>query len=328
MQNPEESVSENKYGVLFPGCGIRFLGDECIRLADNGYNVDTLVNRARSVCSIDSRVFRECNDGNFTNELQSQFAVYIYSCAMSDILEKRIVTQCCAGYSMGIYAALYHAQAIQFEDGLRLIEVAYRSLLEIMKDLSCAVAVILGLKKEVITALIDKMRLSVEIINENNDITYVVSGQVDDIKMLVETAVEEGALKTSLLPLSVPYHSVKSRKVLPVFSRRIDGIKITPPAAAIYSCVNQLVLSTEEDVINEIKENLVTPINWLKTIQKMVGNNVFKFIECGPGESLLKNAKFIDGDFTINNMKILEDNRHLKFINENRDVWKQKKSGE
>ena len=48
-------------------------------------------------------------------------------------------------------------------------------------------------------------------------------------------------------------------------------------------------------------------INWKLTMEEMINKGINKFIECGPGKSLLKIGKFIDGDFTIYPLNKLDE---------------------
>jgi [acyl-carrier-protein] S-malonyltransferase len=300
-------MADGKYGVLFPGCGIKFLGSELEILESLNYDFDTLLNRAENVCKIDIVTLRDCRTGDFADELQSQFATYIYSCALSDILiDNGIATECCAGYSMGIYAALYHARAVSFEDGLLLIEHAYYSICKTIDNQKYGIAVIVGLTLESLVGIIKKLQVPLEIINQNNEISYVISGRDEDVLALMQSSNEEGALRTIKLPLSVPYHSVISRAAVPEFNTIYSEICINTPVFSVISCVYQDILCTPEEIKRALSENIGNAINWQKTMEKMIYGGVNAFIECGPGESLTKACKFIDGNYTVKNISKIQ----------------------
>lgn len=297
-----------KYSFLFPGCGIKFLGNEYRLLSDCTCGLDSLLQRAEKVCSVNVNLIKMCFDGSFTDELQSQFAVYLYSCAMSDLLsEAGIASSCCAGYSMGIYAAMYHAGAIDFEDGLRIIEAAYHILVKNVTEFTNEFHVVLGLSRNTVLDIIDRLGIKAEIINENNEISYVVSGHTDVMKRFTIEAESEGALRIVKLPLRVPYHTETAKKAHSEFINRLKDIRINAPRVSVISCVNQNAVNSVQDVADALGENLFSPLNWFLTVRKMLENRIADFIECGPGDSLAKNMKFIDGDFKINNMKNLRE---------------------
>lgn len=302
------SSSAEKYGVLFPGCGIKFLGSELEILKELHYDLDSLICRAEKVCKVDKIAFGDCRTGDFAEELQSQFATYIYSCAVSDILiSNGIVTGCSAGYSMGIYAALYHASAVSFEDGLRLIEHAYCSICKVIDNQKYGIAVIVGLTLDALTGIIKNKKVQVEIINQNNEISYVITGRDENVIAIMQSSSEEGALRTIKLPLLVPYHSVISRAAVPIFNTIYSDICIRPPASGVLSCVNQNMICTPEETKNALSDNIGNAISWLKTMEKMIAGGISAFIECGPGESLTKTCKFIDGNFTVKNISKIQN---------------------
>jgi [acyl-carrier-protein] S-malonyltransferase len=298
----------NKYGVLFPGCGVKFLGNETEQLGSSNHVLDDLLSRAESVSDFNPSVFINCNKGEFTDELQAQFATYIYSCAMSCTLKNDgILTRCTAGYSMGLYAALFHVESINFEDGIRLIGHAYRCMRNQLQSEKFGVAVVVGLTDDVLNTIIRNCQSNLEIINVNSQVSLVIAGHEKEVLMVMAMALEEGALRVSQLPLSTPYHSTLVSSAVNEFSNIFPDISIVSPAYPIISCTRQNLLKTEIDVKNALTENIGGSINWLKTMEKMIADDIKLFFECGPGDSLTRVCKFIDGDYTIKNMSRYRD---------------------
>ena len=301
-------MSINNYGILFPGCGVKFLGNETELLVSSNHVLNDLLSRAESISDFDSSVFINCKNGEFSDELQAQFATYIYSCVMSCALKNDgILTRCTAGYSMGLYAALFHVESMSFEDGIRLIEHAYRCMRNQLQGEKFGVAVIVGLTDDVLNTIIHNCRSNLEIINVNSQVSLVIAGYEIEVQRVMATALEEGALRASRLPLSTPYHSTLVSSAVNEFSNIFSDISFVSPTYSIISCTRQNILKTEIDVKNALAENIGGSINWLKTMEKMIAEDVKKFIECGPGDSLTRVCKFIDGDYTIKNMSRYRD---------------------
>jgi [acyl-carrier-protein] S-malonyltransferase len=123
----------------------------------------------------------------------------------------------------------------------------------------------------------------------------------------MQSSSEEGALRTIKLPLSVPYHSVISRAAIPEFNTIYSDICINSPVFGVISCVYQDLLRTSEDVKKALSDNIGNAISWLKTMEQMIAWGINAFIECGPGESLTKACKFIDGNYTVKNISKIQD---------------------
>ncbi len=299
--NHSETVSKfpELHGVLFPGCGVKFTGYENIFLQKSGYDIDRLFRRA-SACSSFKIHEPVCTSDEECDELQNQLLTYIYSCAFSDILRKNYANiSWCAFYSMGIYAALYHAGVYTFESGLKLVETAYTAVMAAKGTVSYAIATIIGLERTVVEKHIVCVGGMLDIINENNRLSLVVCGESTRVAQLVDAVTDDGAMKTVVLPLSAPYHAVKDQSQLEPLRLCCDDVIVNDPDVNIVSCVNQRILDTTDKIKHTVLDNVALPINWRKTFEQLLKNGGTEFFECGPGESLYKAGKFIDGTFTI-----------------------------
>jgi [acyl-carrier-protein] S-malonyltransferase len=110
------------------------------------------------------------------------------------------------------------------------------------------------------------------------------------------------ALHTKMLPITLPYHSRFMEKAKGEMKGFLRDVKLQTPAVPIVSCVNQKVLSTAQDIRDELYCNVSDKINWLKTMQRMLELGVNLFVECGMSKSLTQLAKFIGGEYTVINI--------------------------
>jgi [acyl-carrier-protein] S-malonyltransferase len=287
------------HGVLFPGCGVKFTGYENTFLEKSGYDIGALFKQA-SECSSFKIPESSCNADDVSDELQNQLLTYIYSCALSDSIRKMYTSiPWCAFYSMGIYAALYHTGVYRFESGLKLVETAYTAIMTAKGTVSYAIATIIGLERLTIEKHMAYVGGMLDIINENNSLSFVVCGESTKVTMLVDAVTDDGAMKTVVLPLSAPYHAVKDQTYLEPLKLCCNAVIKNTPNVNVVSCVNQTIPDTVEKINKTVLENVALPINWRKTFELLLANAGKEFFECGPGESLYKAGKFIDGEFTI-----------------------------
>jgi [acyl-carrier-protein] S-malonyltransferase len=297
-----------EYGVLFPPFGISYLGTEYNILSNISTDLDYKFLRAREIVDINNDLITNFKDGTFQDELQSQYGIYIYSCAMSDVLKSQnISTIFVSGYSMGMYAALYHAEAISFDDGLRLIRRAYELARKVVSNSQFAMGTIVGLAEKNVRILLSNYN-DIRLIGINNPHSYVISGRHNNVLELLDLAQKEGALSTRLVPTSMPYHSSFMADTAIEFENFVKQIKINPPAHIVVSSVTPRFLITSEDIRHALRQNIDTPLDWLETMILMVQSNIRTFIECGPGKSLTKINKFIPGiDKTYNISNFFKD---------------------
>ena len=187
------------------------------------------------------------------DELRTQYLTYIYSCAASVILRKHHFNPLyTAGYSMGIYAAMFDAGVVSFETGLELIKLAYHSMLDSLMNGLFGMGILIGLNNEDIRQLIDHSGLRIEITNQNAPHSFVVSGFREDLMKLLEYAKEEGALHVRDLGVSLPYHSRFLKEGAMDFARRISHLKFSSQGNLIVSLIDQTILVTAESMRYEV----------------------------------------------------------------------------
>jgi len=112
-------------------------------------------------------------------------------------------------------------------------------------------------------------------------------------------AINEGALKTKLIPTKIPFHSTIIKDASKDIREKISDNDIKDSAVKLISAHDQRTYYKQGEIIEEIIKNISNNINWLKTFKKLLSLKYKIFIETGPGESLTKIAKFIEGDFKI-----------------------------
>lgn len=293
-------LENRSLGVVFPGCGIPFTGTERPFLSEHHQGFGTLLERAWACVGFDPEALHAHPDGAFEGELEGQYATYVLSCALSDWLKDLgLSTACAAGYSMGLYAALYHGGSYRFEDGLRLIERAYQSMQKSMPGKSFGMGAIVGLSPALVTGLIRRSAADAEIINVTSDFSMVVSGGEGDVLRLLDNASAEGALKAIPLPLRIPYHSSQMTAAALEFRKFVSGREIRPPSYPLFSAVDQSLLESTRDVVDALTANLHEAIDWRHTMRAMLEAGVGEFVECGPGSSLKRLGRFLGSDVTI-----------------------------
>lgn len=297
-----------KTAFIFPAFISEYLGNEIQILNSLSAKFEDYLTEAGHISVIDFSEF-SVNNKTFTeDELSSQLISYTFSCCMSDVFaSKSIKPDYLAGYSMGLYAALFSGAAIDFGDGIRLIQKAYHLSKAAIKNINAGMGSIVGLSEEEIISLIEKDKLNAEIANTNNEHAYLVTGELNSLNKLLEYARNLGALNTTLLNVNTPYHSKMLSSTQDEFKQFIEEtISFKTIRYPLISSISQSIISTPEQIRNEIAENLFQRIDWLSTFNKLLELNVKTFVECGAGKSLQKIARFISGDYQIYPMNKVE----------------------
>lgn len=295
---------EHRIAVVFPAFVTEFIGNETDELSLMGTGFPALLKEAVPVCGEEILSFDIRESAWLQDELKIQYITYIFSCAFSEILRKnRMTGDLAAGYSMGIYAALYHAGCIRFTEGLLLIREAFNAIKNTLPGGAFTMGLTGGLEMHDVDPLLKKYAPGTYIINSNNRHTFVYSGPAREIEALIGAAKEEGALMTRIMNVSVPYHAPYLTKAAEVFAGTLDNIDWKKPQQELISSLSLKPLLTVEDIRQEVTDNLHHPFHWYETIRIFLDRQTDIIIECGAGEGLTKINKFIPGDYKTINLK-------------------------
>jgi [acyl-carrier-protein] S-malonyltransferase len=290
-----------KIGFLFPAFAMKFAGSHP-RYRDE---FEERLAAASKLVPIDLKCFGDLAVGTIEDELQAHYFCYLNNAVVSTILKERnIDADYSAGYSMGLYSALFHSQALSFDDGLLLMHNIYNVALNSIENKKYGMGVIVGLSCEHVDGMISEISEKVDMIDVSNDQVINVAGEFDEVVRVLEAAARK-AFKTKMLPITLPYHSRFMGNAGAKIREFLAQVEISPPVCKIVSCVNQKVLSTSQDIREELCCNVSERMCWLKTMQKLLELGVTMFVECGMSKSLTQLAKVIDHDkkvYNINNL--------------------------
>ncbi len=159
-------MNNNKIGFVFPAFAMKFTGK--LSLFQN--EVNELSSLASRHVPIDSHRFEEMTEGVIEDELQAHYFCYINSGVVSTVMKKQnIVPDYLAGYSMGLFSALFHAGALSFEEGLLLMHNTYNTALGCINKQRYGMGVIVGLTYDTVASLISDNAKDIEIIDISNE---------------------------------------------------------------------------------------------------------------------------------------------------------------
>ena len=247
------------------------------------------------------------------DELKTQYISYIQSCSLVSWFHQKGVTPAyCAGYSMGVYAALFQAEVISFLGGLILIRQAFNEIKKVVGDKHFGMCSIIGLNQDDLEQLIQKDNLNVKLAIQNSTCSFSISGTAEDVVKIMASAQKEGALSTRIINVSVPYHSVFLKETETSFMEFVNQMQFLTPKMPIISLIDQEILFEEHALKYEVVRNLFTSLNWYETQLYLQELGASRFVECGSGKGIVKNARFIEGDaisLTVNSFTALLDSK-------------------
>ena len=191
-----------------------------------------------------------------------------------------------AGHSVGEYAALVVARVISLEDGLRL--VARRGALMAEASGSGGMAAVLGLDRSAIEAVLAQHARPTELVvaNDNAPGQVVVSGDLDAIERLEPLLLGAGAKRVVRLRVSGAFHSPRMAGVAGALARAFEQMEWRDAAVPVVSNVTAEPLTDAARIRALLAEQVRSPVEWVRCVQRMVDDGVDTFVECGPGGAL------------------------------------------
>ncbi|MDX8405276.1 MAG: ACP S-malonyltransferase [Mariprofundus sp.] len=207
-----------------------------------------------------------------------------------------------AGHSLGEYSALVAAGAIAFADAVKLVAFRGRAMTEAVPAGVGQMAAILGLADDVLEDLCVKAsdeHAKVWAANYNCPGQLVVAGHAAAVERLMLDAKAAGAKRTLPLAVSAPSHTPLMQAAADVMAARLQKIDIKAPACPVWGNAK----ATAEQDVNNIRlalvEQLVSPVRWTETIQKLAASGITQGVEMGPGKVLAGLVKRIDRSVSI-----------------------------
>lgn len=290
----------NRYTFIFQGAGTEFR--KHISTMDES-RLDTLKRYCTRVKDITGMSIWEYINGGLTvgedEELFDQVSIYTLNCSIYEIYRSMgYIPQFLLAYSMGIYSALYCGEALTFEEGLLLVIKAYECMRGAMGSNKGAMASVIGLRKEDAEEIIMKLGFGayMEVVNENNEYSIVVSGLTPFVEKFMEVALQEGALKVIPVKTGIAYHSMFVADAAQSFSTFVESSKVGDLKYPMVACTNQQVITCWEDIKNELCRNVKSTISWRKTVEKSILLGADRFMEVGLGASLSRVSKIINSE--------------------------------
>ena len=201
-----------------------------------------------------------------------------------------------AGHSLGEYSALVCADALDFQDAVRLVEFRGQAMQEAVPAGTGAMAAILGLDDEVVIAACEEAAQDevVSAVNFNSPGQVVIAGNKAAVERAIDIAKEKGAKRAMELPVSVPSHCALMKPAAEAMSVRLAETDLRAPQVPVIHNVDVETHNAPDEIRQALIAQLHSPVRWVETVQKMAAQGVTGLIECGPGKVLAGLNRRID----------------------------------
>jgi len=203
-----------------------------------------------------------------------------------------------AGHSLGEYAALVAAGALDFKDAIKLVRLRAEAMQAAVPEGQGGMAAILGLDDDAIRAACAEAAQGevVEAVNFNSPGQVVIAGSKDAVARACEACKARGAKRALPLPVSVPSHCALMKPAAEKLAAALAQIEIKTPAIAVIHNADVAAYTNPAQIKDALARQLYSPVRWVETVQKLAADGVTVVAECGPGKVLAGlNKRIVDG---------------------------------
>ena len=278
---------------VFPGQGSQFVGMGK-DLYDNSEQAKALFEQANDILGfrITDMMF-DGTDADLKQTKVTQPAIFIHSVVLAKMRGSKFAPEMVAGHSLGEFSALVSAQAMTFEDGLRLVSERALAMQAACEMQTSTMAAIIGLEDAVVEEVCSTID-GVVPANYNCPGQLVISGSVEGIDKACEALSAKGAKRALKLSVSGAFHSPFMEPARTRLATAIENTKFSSPICPVYQNVTASAATNPDEIRSNLVAQLTAPVRWTQTVRNMLAAGADSFTEVGPGSVLQGLVKKVD----------------------------------
>jgi [acyl-carrier-protein] S-malonyltransferase len=285
----------NRIAWVFPGQGSQYVGMGK-RVYDVSDAARRIFNQADDVLGY--RISNLCFNGpaeELEDTANAQPAIFTVSMAYLEALRERsrelgksIAPVYVAGHSLGEFTALVAAGVLDFRDALVLVRERGRLMKQSGEERPGGMAAVIGLDREPLEQVCEEAgEVGIVVLaNDNCPGQSVISGEVVALERAMQLAEERGARKTIRLGISIASHSPLMERAAQQLNDMVSRMPMRDPEVPIVANMTGQMLTTVDDVRQEISQHVLMPVQWSSSVKQMLNGGVTTFLEVGPGQVL------------------------------------------
>ncbi len=290
---------------VFPGQGAQFAG-----MGKDLYQsralAKTLFDKANDILGYDiTDIMFNGTDEDLRQTKVTQPAVFLHSVISALCMDENIRPEMTAGHSLGEFSALVVANALSFEDGLRLVYARAMAMQKACEATPSTMAAIIALPDEKVEEICMEVEKSGEVVvpaNYNCPGQIVISGSMAGIEKACELMKAAGAKRALPLKVGGAFHSPLMNLAKIELETAIQNTDFHQPKCPVYQNVDALPHTSPEEIKANLVAQLTASVRWTQTVKNMINDGATEFIEYGPGTVLQGLIKKIDKEANAHGM--------------------------
>ena len=301
-----------KIAFVFSGQGSQYTG--------MGKEIYACSPKARAVFAMADSIRKDTSVQCFTADkeelsqtVNTQPCVFTVDLAAANaVLEKGIVPDYVAGFSLGEIVALGFSGIMSYEDAFRLVCKRAEVMEQATHERQGAMLAVMKLSPEKVEELCSQFENTYPV-NYNSPMQTVVATSAENADSIME-AVKAQKGKAVKLAVSGAFHSPFMHSASTALAEYLADKPLNSPKIPVYSNVTAQPYGYDNtDFKTLITRQAESPVQWQKTVENLIANGVDIFIEVGVGKTLSGLIKKINKEVKVFNV---ENKDTLAMLNE------------
>lgn len=274
--------------IMFPGQGSQFQGMGEDLFKEFPHTVD-IANKVLGYNIVDLCLNNTDNLLNQTNYTQPALFLVNYL-NYQNYLKNGTAPAYFLGHSLGEFNALCAAGVFDFETGLRIVQKRGELMLSIS---GTSMAAVIGGEYKEIKEILALHFIDIDVANVNTASQMVISGPVNSLEKAADFFEEEGLV---YIPLKVSgaFHSRYMTPTKENFKNFIEGMKLNSCKIPVISNFSAAPYPSDTNgIIKNMVNQIDSKVKWLQSVEYVLYQGEYNFLEVGPGEVLTNVLKKI-----------------------------------
>ncbi|AVI94741.1 putative Malonyl CoA-acyl carrier protein transacylase (fabD) [Oenococcus oeni] len=305
-------VTAIKLAYLFSGQGGKIEPlDQSLYLESSSFR--ETFDQAKSLLGVDLWNLWQSGDKRLAETRFAQPAIFVLSTALYRVIKDKLPqASALVGLSLGEYSALVAGDALDFSEGLKLIEKRGQLMQQASEEFPGAMAAVMSQDTKLIEDVCQDVSQSsgqkVQIANYNYPKQTVIGGQVDAVKTAVEALHQAGVQRIVDLPVSGAFHTPLMESANRQFLPDLEKIQFKDPIIPVVSNTTGKVF-TDSSIGETLSKQMISSTRFTDCLFELQDLGVDSVVELGPGHSLVSFAKKtlkLDGYYAVNDSASLK----------------------
>ena len=254
---------------------------------------------AAAAAGLDLAAALDGDDEGLRPTAVAQPALLLVEATLAAVLDPGLEVVGVAGHSVGEYAALVAAGALDPESAMSLVVARGRAMAAMRRG---TMAALLGVDEALAEAVCAEAEAAglgpVVVANLNGPGQVVLSGTEAGVEEASRLARERGAKRAVPLRVSGAFHSPLMAEAAAAFAADLERAPLTQARVPVICNVDAAAVRDATGLRSRLERQLVSPVRWADCVTTLVGLGAQALIEVGPGTVLTGLARRIAPEVT------------------------------